>query len=106
MESVKFDFLPETIQINSLSSESFRTEFHMERTKRVGKHSKRLDEYDGKIYLCKTNKLRKNLAIGENILVVFEHLKKKDALGKFYKWSVEHISYCNKETMFCNFNQK
>ena len=38
--------------------------------------------------------------IGEKVLVLAERIKKKAAPGKFYKPSVQNISYFNKERAF------
>ena len=35
--------------------------------------------------------------IGEKVLVLAERIKKKDARGRFYKQSVQNISYFNKQ---------
>ena len=58
------------------------------------------DRYDKKMYNKKRGKLRENLAIGERVYVLAERIKKKSAPGKFYKQSVQNISYFNKETIF------
>ena len=38
--------------------------------------------------------------IGEIVYVLAERIKKKSAPAKFYKQSVQNISYFNKETVF------
>ena len=53
-----------------------------------------------KKYLAKRRKLRKNLNIGEKVLVLAERIKKKSAPGKFCKQSVQNITYFNKEKIF------
>ena len=60
----------------------------------------RLDRYDQKKYSLKRRKLRDNLNIGEKVLVLAERIKKKSAPGKFFKQSVQKISYFNKEKTF------
>ena len=44
--------------------------------------------------------MRENLNINEKILVLAERVRKKLAPGKFYKQSVQNISYFNKEEIF------
>ena len=44
--------------------------------------------------------MRENLNIGEKVLVLPERILKKCAPGKFYKQSVQTISYFNKEKTF------
>ena len=60
----------------------------------------RLDRYDQKKYSMKRRKLRNNLNIGEKVLVLAERIKKKPTLRKFYKQSVQNISYFNKVKTF------
>ena len=50
--------------------------------------------------MAKRKKLRESLMTGEKVLVLAERIKKKDALGRFYKQSVENISYFNKQRTF------
>ena len=51
-------------------------------------------------YSAKRKKLREKLFIGEKVLVLVERIKKKAAPGKFYKESVQNISYFNKDKTF------
>ena len=44
--------------------------------------------------------MRKNVNINEKVLVLAEIIRKKSAPGKFYKQSVQNISYFNKENIF------
>ena len=44
--------------------------------------------------------LRKNLNVGEKVYVSAERIKKKSAPGKFYKQSVQNISYFDKEIIY------
>ena len=46
--------------------------------------------------------MRTGLSIGERVYVLAERIKKKSASGKFYKQSVQNISYFNREKMFRN----
>ena len=48
----------------------------------------------------KRNKLRENLNIGEKVYILAERIKKKSAPGKFYKQSVQNISYFNKDVIY------
>ena len=45
-------------------------------------------------------KLRENLNIGEKVYILAERIKKKTAPGKFYKQSVQNISYFNKNVIY------
>ena len=44
--------------------------------------------------------MRENLKVGERVYILAESIKKKSAPGKFYKQSVQNISYFNKETVY------
>ena len=84
----------------SISNKIFRTIFNIhwiERTKLV---YDRLNRYGKKEYDRKKKKLRKNVNIIEKVLVLAEIIRKKSAPGKFYKQSVQNISYFNKENIF------
>ena len=67
----------------------------MHRIERIDKMNARLDRFDRKKYLRKKKKLRENLDIGEKVYVLAKRIKKKSAPGKFYKQSVQNISYFN-----------
>ena len=53
-----------------------------------------------KTILPKEKKLREDLSISEKAYVLAERIKKKNAPGKFYKQSVQNISYFNKDKIF------
>ena len=48
----------------------------------------------------KRKKLKENLNIGEKVYILAERIKKKSAPGKFYKQSVQNISYFNKDVIY------
>ena len=60
----------------------------------------RLKRYEDKKYSRKRKKLRGNLNVGEKLLVLAERIKKKSVPGKFYKQSVQNITYFNRERTF------
>ena len=72
----------------------------MHRLEKKHKLNQRQDRYDKKKYDRKRKKLRENLNIGERVYVLAERIKKNSAPGKFYKQSVQNISYFNKDTVF------
>ena len=72
----------------------------MHRLEKTEKLADRLDRYDDKIYERKRKKLREKLNVGERVYVLAERIKKKSAPGKFYKETVQNISYFNKETIY------
>ena len=61
--------------------------YRIEKTKKL--HD-RLGRYDKKRNAAKRKKLREDLMIGEKVVVFAEITKKKTALGKFYKQSVQN----------------
>ena len=65
----------------------------MHRLERSEKTAARLDRYDDKIYERKRKKLRQRLDVGERVYVLAESIKKKSAPGKFYKETVQNISF-------------
>ena len=100
MKSIKYGLSPEEIESQSLKSERFRILFNMHRIEKTQKLHARLDRYNRKRYMAKTKKLREDLMIGEKVLVLAERIKKKDAPSRFYKQSVQNISYFNKQRTF------
>ena len=50
--------------------------------------------------MAKRKNSREDLMISEKVLVLAERIKKKDACGRFYKQSVQNISYFNKQRTF------
>ena len=65
----------------------------MQRLEKTDQLNQRQDRYDKKKYSRKRKKLRDDLNIGEKVYVLAERIKKKSAPGKFYKQSVQNISY-------------
>ena len=100
MPSLKYGISPENIESKSLNSERFKTLFNMHRIEKTSKLNDRLDRYDKQIYQRKRKKLRENLKVGERVYILAESIKKKSVPGKFYKQSVQNISYFNKETVY------
>ena len=84
----------------SLLSERFRTLFNFHRIEKIKPLHDRLDRYNNKKCKAKRRKLRVNLNIEERVLVLADSTKKKSAPAKFYKQSVQSISYFNKEKIF------
>ena len=79
----------------SLTSERFRILFNMRRIEKTQKLHASPDRYDKKKYSAKRKKLREELLIGEKVLVLAERIERKAVPGKFYKQSVQNISYFN-----------
>ena len=69
----------------------------IEKTKLI---NNRLNRYDKKKSDRKKKKLRENLNINEKVLVLAKRIRKNYAPQKFYKQSVQNISYFNKEKVF------
>ena len=100
VQSEKYGLSPEEIEKKSLSSERFRTLFNFHRKEKTKLAQGRLNTYDNKKYKVKRIKFRESLDIGDKVLVIGVRIRKKSAPGKFYKQSVQSISYFNKEKTF------
>ena len=100
MKNVKHGLSPEDIESRSLSGERFKTVSNMGQIEKAQKLHRRLNRYDVMKYSVKRKKLREKLFTSEKVLVLGERIKKKDATGKFYKQSVQNISYFNKDRTF------
>ena len=98
--SKKYGFSPEEVEKRALQSERFRAVYNMHRLEKTDKLNQRQDRCDKKKYDRKRKRLRENLRIGEKVYVLAERIKKKSVPGKFYKQSVQNISYFNKDTVF------
>ena len=81
--SEKYRIEPETVEKESLLSELFRIKFDFHRLKKVKENANRLNRYQRKIESRKKVRLRENLRVGEQVLVLAERLRKKRAPGKF-----------------------
>ena len=69
----------------------------MEKSKKL---ANRLDRYNDRFYERKRKRLTEKLDVAERVYVLAERIKKKSAPGKFYKGTVQNISYFNKETVY------
>ena len=98
--SRKYGIAPNVVESKSQKDEKFKTLFNMHRLERSTKLHDRLDRYDDMIYERKRKKLREKLNVGERVYVLAERIKKKSAPGKFYKETVQNISYFNKDTIY------
>ena len=98
--SKKYDFSPQEVEKRALESERFGTVYNMHRLEKTNKLNLRQDRYNKKKYGRKQKKLIENLNIGEKVYVLAERIKQKSAPGKFYKQSVQNISYFNKDIVF------
>ena len=99
MKSRKYGLSPEEIEQQSLAVERFKNIFNMHRIEKMQRIHHRQDLYDVRRYLTK-RKLRYELFMGEKFFILAERIRKKAALGKFYKQSVQNISYFNKDRTF------
>ena len=100
VKSSKYGLSPQEIERRALSGEHFKTIFNMHRIEKTRKLYHRLDDYDVKKYSAKKRKLRDEHFVGEKVYIVAERIKKKSVPGKFYKQSVQNISYFNKDKTF------
>ena len=66
----------------------------------------RYERYQTKKYLKKKKQLRVLLGIGEDMLILSSRIRKKDALGKFYKSLVDNKTFFNRKNIFQVTNRK
>ena len=90
----------------SFSSKIFRIVFNFEQIEKSKQIAKRPDKFNEKLYEQKKGKLRENMDLGKNALLLIKRIKKKSAPGKFYKISVQNIAFFNKEKVFVISNKK
>ena len=83
-----------------MESESFKIEFDFHRLDKVKNNDERLKRFGDKIDQRKNIKLRENLNIGEEVLILAGRKEKRDSPGKFYKSSVENKLYLKKKKTF------
>ena len=72
----------------------------MHRIEKTGKLNIRMDRYNQKKYSKKRKTATRRFKKREIVYLLAERIKKKSAPGKFYKQSVQNISYFNKETRY------
>ena len=96
-KSQKYQIEPEEVEKKSLSSIKFKDEYDFYRLDKVGKEIDRQTRYNNKKDQNNPKKLRDPLQIGENILVLSERLKKKDAPGRLYKATTQNKSLFSKK---------
>ena len=99
-KSIKYGLSPDEIEQRSLANEHFKTVFNMYRIERTQGLLRRLDDYNKKKCSAKKKKLTEDLSIDGKVYVLAERIKKKSAPGKFYKQSVQNMSYFNKDKIF------
>ena len=100
VQSEKYGLSPDKIEKKSLSSERFRTLFNFHWTERTKLVNDSLDTYDKKKYKAKKKKVKRTFKNWWGSLSFSRKNSKKSAPGKFYKQSVQNISYFNKEKTF------
>ena len=98
--SEKYGLPPETIEKKSLESEYFKEIYDFHRLVKVTKGINRYERYNEKLDKKQKRKLREPLNIGENVLVLAERLKKKDAPKFLFKSTTENIPFFNRKEIF------
>ena len=101
--SAKYGFSPEQIEKKSLDlieGQNFRETYDFSRLWRIKEAQGRADRYAKNLDSRKKRRLRDPLDIGEQVLVLAERLKKKDAPGRLYKSTKENRPYFNRNRIF------
>ena len=97
---MKYGYGPNAIEEKAIESKRFRDIYDFCRLVKVKQHAERYEQVDIK----KDKKLRRQLIepikIGEKVLALAEHLKKKDAPGNLCKSTTENISFFNRKQVF------
>ena len=75
-ESGRYGYLPDYIETQSLSSEIFKISFNFYCIKKSKQVSNRLSKSNKMFYSNKKKKLRENLNIGENVLLLAKRIKR------------------------------
>ena len=81
-------------------TKSFRETYDFHRLVKVRKFAERYKRSDIKSDRQFRKKLRSPLEMGENVLVLTERLKKKDAPRTLYKSTTENMPFFNHEQIF------
>ena len=100
MESEKYGLSAEEIEKRSLAGEQFKPMFNIHKIEKPKKLFDRLSKYDRKGYSVKRKNLREDLMVGEKVFVLAKRIKRKAVPDKFYKQSVQNISFFNKNRTF------
>ena len=108
--SAKYGFSPEQIEKKSLDpikGQNFSATYDFSRLWRIKEAQGRTDRYRyaKKLDSRKKRRLRDPLDIGEQVLVLAERLKKKDAPGRLYKSTTENHPYFNRNRI-CTTNKR
>ena len=96
--STKYELVPETIEKRN-DGKYFREIYDFMRLIKIGYNQTRNDCYNEKFDKRK-RKLRSPINLDEEVLVLVERLRKKDAPGNLYKASADNIPFFNRERIF------
>ena len=99
--STKYGMTPESIEQKSLANDGdyFTEVYDFLRVRKIGTQQARNMKYDLKKDRRK-KQLRSPLNIGEQVLILAERIKKKDAPGFLFKASTENRPFFNREHIF------
>ena len=102
VNSTKYELPPETIEKRSLdlnNGEYFQEIYNFMRLRKIRTNQLQNEKYNKKIDRRK-RKLRSPLNLDEEVLVLAERLKKRDAPDTLYKASTENIPFFNSDRIF------
>ena len=97
---LKYGVSPKEIETKSLEDENYTELFDFKRIYNVGIHADRLQRHNDKLMKNKKRSLRDPLEIGEEVLLLASRIRKKDALGKFYKSTTENRPFFNRKQTY------
>ena len=100
--STKYQLASETIEKRSLNPKDgkyFQEIYNFMRLRKIGNNQMRNDKYNQKLDKRK-RKLRSPINLDEQVLVLVERLKKKDAYRNLCKASTNNIPFFNRSRIF------
>ena len=99
IKSPKYGYALQKVENESLdkkTGQNFQKIYDFNRLWRVKKARFRSEKYPENLQLRQKRTLRSPLDIGEKVLVLAKHLRKKDAPGKLYKSTTENKPFFNR----------
>ena len=103
IKSPKYGYALQKVENKSLdrkTGQNFQEIYNFNRLWRVKEARLRSEKYAENLQLRQKRTLRSPLDIGDKVLILAEHLRKKDAPGKLYKSTTENRPFFNRNRIF------
>ena len=98
--SQKYELPPNNIEKKSLENKDFHEIYDFHRMVKVSKSAERYNRNYIRFDKKSRKKLRSSLTVGEQVLVLAERLRKKDAPGNLYKRTTKNTPFFNRNQVF------